>query len=48
MDPGCAKRPPRLAASFISGQVYDVADWHIATFRCGTEFGRYQAIANIG
>jgi hypothetical protein len=25
----------------------DVSYWHIATFRCGAEFGRYRSIADI-
>jgi hypothetical protein len=26
----------------------DFRSWHIASFRCGTEFGRYRSIADIG
>jgi hypothetical protein len=40
-------RPPQLAASFSSSETFDVAYWHIASFRCAAEFGRYRRIADI-
>jgi len=36
-----------LVASRISSQRSYAGFWHIASFRCDAEFGRYRAIADI-
>jgi len=43
VDKGTSKWP-----SLHSKLASEVAFWHIASFRCGTEFGRYRGIADIG
>jgi hypothetical protein len=35
----------RLDRCFVSGR--EVRSWHIASFRCPAEFGRYRGIADI-
>ena len=35
------------AEAFRSEPLADVDFWHIATFRCAAEFGRYLGIADI-
>jgi hypothetical protein len=40
--------PPILELITLTSRRFDVAFWHIATFRCAAEFGRYRCITDSG